>query len=705
MKSKTKNILINLFLTFFVLSIFLDLHFFYNSFSTLIRCIFISILFLFIFFKYGQKRDRKYLYIYFGLLLIYVIFHLCNIPNNTIASEILYFYKMSMNILLIYIITKLDIRLDNFYKVLNICILLISGQIVICNIFKLGYSSYTFLPIKHNIFEWFSNKRFYFVDVSNKGFFEYGNQISAIIILYLPILIAKIKDKVKIFDILTLIVALLSLLMLGTRIASIVPLIILILSLLIYVFLIIIKKGKLKPSFIILTLLLIMGYGTLLIKSPVIDRYNYYDSLLSNSPSSDKDNTSSLDNNDIDIFKDRIINMAFPNEIYPYKNDPEFWQDLMKYDDNILSDSRFVEKSIIKRVKYLNNNTLLDDLLGIGYKRIIDMQNIEQDFVMQYYSLGIIGLIMVIGVYMALYLYLLFKVFINMEDKLVYKNIMLLLSIAIVLVSSYFSGNLLNSISIIIPLGTVIGICLNEIRSKKTKESKVLGFNVSTLEYNNLLTNIKNDLKNNKKNIIYNINPLIVMNFYQDAKIKAKFNEQKYNIPDGVGTVMALKMKDINISSRVAGIDLFEDLLHIAVQNKYKVYLYGAKKEVAQKAKENIEKQYKNINIVGVTSGYEGKEKALANIIKTKPDMLFVAVGSPNQEEFIIKNEDKLKNIKLIMPVGGSFDVISGYTKRAPKVWQKLKLEWLYRMIKEPKRIKNNLNIVKFMFLVVFKNK
>ncbi len=714
MKSKTKNILINIFLTFFVLSIFLDLHIFYNSFSTLIRAIFISILFMIVFFKYGKKQDRKYLYIYFFLFLIYIIAHLFNIPNSTIASEILYFYKISMNLLIIYIISKLDIKLDTFYKILNICILLISGQIVICNIFKIGYSSYGFFPIKHNIFEWFNGKEYYFAEISSNGFFQFGNQTSAIILLYLPLLINKLKNKIKVFDVITIIILLLSLLMLGTRIATIVPLMIIVISLMVYDFLLIIKKETFKPSFMGLMVLLIMGYSAILFSSPLMARYDFYDSLLN---TTDKKNTGEEndknsnedqeeeDNEEIDIFKDRVINMSFPNEIYPYKNDPEFWQGLMKYDDNILSDTRFIENSVIKRVKELNNKPLLDNLLGIGYKRIIDMQNIEQDFVMHYYSIGIIGTILVLGVYILLYLYMLIKIFINMEDKLVFKNIMLLLGIGVVLTTSYYSGNLLNSISIIIPLGTIIGISLNEVRSKKEKDAKVLGFNVCTEEYNKLLTNIKNDLKNNKRNIIYNINPLIVMNFYKNEELKDKFNKQKYNIPDGIGTVMALKMKDISVPSRIAGVELFEDLLDIAVKDKYKVYLYGAKKEVVAKAKENIEKHYKNINIVGITSGYESEDKALANIKKAKPDMLFVATGSPKQEEFIINNEDKLKNVKLIMPVGGSFDVISGYTKRAPKVWQKLRLEWLYRMIKEPKRMKSNLNLLKFMFLVIFRNK
>ena len=231
---------------------------------------------------------------------------------------------------------------------------------------------------------------------------------------------------------------------------------------------------------------------------------------------------------------------------------------------------------------------------------------------------------------------------------------------------------------------------------------KVLGFSVCPLEYNSLLTNIKNDLKNNKQNIIFNINPLIVMNFYKKENIKKEFNKQKYNIPDGIGTVLALKMKGEKIPGRITGIELFFSLLEIANEKKYKIYLYGAKEEVISKTKENIIKKYPNLMIVGFNNGYEDEKKVLDNIIKTKPDMLFIGTGSPKQEEFIINNQKLLKNIKLIMPVGGTFDVISGYTKRAPKMWQKLKLEWLYRLIKEPKRIKNDLKLIKFIILVLF---
>ena len=103
-------------------------------------------------------------------------------------------------------------------------------------------------------------------------------------------------------------------------------------------------------------------------------------------------------------------------------------------------------------------------------------------------------------------------------------------------------------------------------------------------------------------------------------------------------------------------------------------------------------------------NGYIDEKKVIKAIKECKPDILFVGLGSPKQENFIINNKKELKNVKIIMPVGGSFDVLGGNINRAPKIWQKLKLEWLYRMIKEPKRFKQLGSIIGFMFLVILGN-
>ena len=235
------------------------------------------------------------------------------------------------------------------------------------------------------------------------------------------------------------------------------------------------------------------------------------------------------------------------------------------------------------------------------------------------------------------------------------------------------------------------------------KEEFILGFKVCALSQYKIIQNLAKDLKNGKQNIIYNINPLFITCFYKYPKYIENFNSQSYQIPDGIGVVLASKIKNSSIKKRIAGIELFEELLKLAAKEKYKVFLYGAEEELNQKTEEVLKKNYK-INIAGRINGYEKEEQALAAIINSESDMLFIALGNPKQEEFIIKNEKALSKIKLIMPVGGSFNVISGNIKRAPNIYQKLHLEWFYRMIKNPKRIFANLGLIKFVFLIVMQN-
>ena len=195
------------------------------------------------------------------------------------------------------------------------------------------------------------------------------------------------------------------------------------------------------------------------------------------------------------------------------------------------------------------------------------------------------------------------------------------------------------------------------------------------------------------------------MNFFHNEKVKEEINKSEYNIPDGSGIVLASMLTSHNIKKTIPGVELMEDICKRSIQNNYKIYLYGSKEESVKKTKEVLEKKYKKIQIVGCLNGYnKDRKKDAKKIASSKCDILFVALGSPSQEEFIIENKELFKDIKIIMPVGGSFDALSGNVKRAPKIFQKLKIEWLYRMIKEPKRIKNLFSLIKFGFLVLLGN-
>ena len=236
-------------------------------------------------------------------------------------------------------------------------------------------------------------------------------------------------------------------------------------------------------------------------------------------------------------------------------------------------------------------------------------------------------------------------------------------------------------------------------------KENILGIDVSITSYEELKNNIEKDIKNNKKSFIVAINPEKILKARQDENLKNLLNNATYQIPDGIGVVYASKIKKGKITSRITGIDCMDMLCNLANEKQYKIFMYGAKKETILKAKENLIKKYPNIKIVGTVDGYEkDNEKIIKTINKSNADIIFVALGSPKQENWITSNMDKLC-VKIYQGVGGSFDVLSGNIKRAPKVMQKLGLEWLYRLIKEPKRIFRQLKLIKFLFLIIFNKK
>ena len=158
---------------------------------------------------------------------------------------------------------------------------------------------------------------------------------------------------------------------------------------------------------------------------------------------------------------------------------------------------------------------------------------------------------------------------------------------------------------------------------------------------------------------------------------------------DGASVVMASKYLNEPLPERVAGIDLMQDLVKLSSEKGYKVYLLGAKQEVVEKTAENLKNTYNNLNIVGIHNGYFKREdwKDISEEVKkTKPDIVFVGITSPTKE-YLIEFLQNDGHDSVFMGVGGSFDVISGKIPRAPKWMQKCNLEWLFRVMKEPRRL------------------
>ncbi len=209
-------------------------------------------------------------------------------------------------------------------------------------------------------------------------------------------------------------------------------------------------------------------------------------------------------------------------------------------------------------------------------------------------------------------------------------------------------------------------------------------------------------LDNKQKKFIITANPETFKIALTDSQLKgAILNKDNDIIPDGIAIVKGAKHFKIEVKERITGCDTAIKLLELANQKKKAIYLFGAKEEVVERLVEVIKKNYSKIKILGFSNGYvEDKDKVFSEIVKLEPDICLVALGIPMQEKLIMKYISKVKK-GIYMGVGGTFDVLSGYKKRAPKIFIKLNLEWLYRIVTEPKRLKRFYeNNIKFLLSV-----
>jgi len=232
----------------------------------------------------------------------------------------------------------------------------------------------------------------------------------------------------------------------------------------------------------------------------------------------------------------------------------------------------------------------------------------------------------------------------------------------------------------------------------------ILGVEVNTENYDELIPKVFRNIEDKKKSLVVAINPEKLMKAKEDPELKALLNRAEFQIPDGIGVIIASKLKKGSISSRITGIDMMDRIVREAARTGRAVFLYGAKPGVANKAAQQLKQTYPDLIVAGTQDGYESdSSKVLDTINKAQPDILFVAMGSPKQEQWIEQHRDNLYPM-LYQGVGGSFDVLAGNVKRAPAAFQRLGAEWLYRLLKEPSRLKRQMNLPKFLF-EVFKQK
>ena len=199
---------------------------------------------------------------------------------------------------------------------------------------------------------------------------------------------------------------------------------------------------------------------------------------------------------------------------------------------------------------------------------------------------------------------------------------------------------------------------------------------------------------------IVTANPEIVLRCREDAAYAAAVNGAKLVLADGVGDLCAARILGTPLPGRVAGADLVPRLLAWLAVRGGSVFLYGARPGVAQRAGESLQSACPGLRIAGTENGYISDETALLEALeREKPDLLLLGLGAPRQELWMARNRQKINAV--MIGVGGLLDVFAGDIPRAPESWQRLGLEWLYRLLREPRRFKRVIRLPKILLLAL----
>lgn len=232
---------------------------------------------------------------------------------------------------------------------------------------------------------------------------------------------------------------------------------------------------------------------------------------------------------------------------------------------------------------------------------------------------------------------------------------------------------------------------------------RILGIRVDEYDMEQSLDNIEAllDSAPEQTRQVVTINPEGVWLARTNEEFRQIIEQAFLVTPDGTGILWAAQQQGRKLKERVTGIELLEQICRRAAQQGWHIYLLGAKPGFAEEAAAVLQQRYAGLNIVGTDNGYfrDREESAIAAVRQSQPDVLFAALGMPFQEQWVYQHRHEL-GAKLAVGVGGSFDVISGHVRRAPQLWQKLRIEWLWRLFSDPKRWRRYLVIPRFMAAV-----
>lgn len=232
---------------------------------------------------------------------------------------------------------------------------------------------------------------------------------------------------------------------------------------------------------------------------------------------------------------------------------------------------------------------------------------------------------------------------------------------------------------------------------------KLLGVKIDNLDTAASLEAIEGFIRSRTPHIVVTCDASCVVLAQKDPELKEIVNTADLVTPDSIGILWAARLNGEPLKERVSGCDMAVHLCERASVEGHRVFLLGAAPGVADAAAEKLKERFPGLNIAGTQHGYfkpEETDSVVDEIGNARPDLLFVAFGIPMQEKWIRRHMDRLR-VPVSMGVGGTFDVISGNVKRAPKWMQRYGLEWVYRLASNPKKIGKVMTLPRFVLMVL----
>ena len=225
--------------------------------------------------------------------------------------------------------------------------------------------------------------------------------------------------------------------------------------------------------------------------------------------------------------------------------------------------------------------------------------------------------------------------------------------------------------------------------SQPTSRVTFMGAPMDTLTMRQTMNIAEHAMKTRTRlqHVVVNVAKLV--NMQTDPDLRDDVSSSDLINIDGMGVVWGARLCGHDIPERVSGVDIMENLLALCAQKGFRPYFFGAKQEVLEQAVNNIKQQYSGIDIAGYRNGYftpEEEPGIISDIADSNADCLFIAISSPTKERLLAQYKDSI-NVPFLMGVGGSIDIKAGITKRAPLWMQKVGMEWLYRLLQEPRRM------------------